>query len=106
MPWRVRLNDWLGVSMVRCKAELVEACDLRDVGRSETVEAEATGCPWSSSWPTMPERGAVPIIRRTASVSLIGASNAKLQAEARSWRSERTVPGRDMSSDSAFPWDA
>jgi hypothetical protein len=46
------------------------------------------------------------IIRRTASVSLIGASNAKLQAEARSWRSERTVPGRDMSSDSAFPWDA
>ena len=106
MPSRVRLNDLLGVSMVRCEAELVEACELRDAGRSETVEAEATGHPWTSSWPTMPERDAVPIIRRTASVSLIGASDARLQAEARSWLSERTVPERDMGSDLAFPWDA
>jgi len=54
----------------------------------------------------MPERDAVPIIRTTASVSFIGASDVKLQAEARSWLSERTVPERDMGSDSAFPWDA
>ena len=106
MPLRVRLNDLLGVSMVRCKAELVEACELRDAGQSETVEAEATGYPWISSWPTMPERDAVPIIRRTASVSLIGASNAKLQADARSWSSEKTIPKRDMDSEPAFPWDA
>ena len=105
MPWRVRLNDWLGVSMVRCKAELVEACELRDAGQSETVEAEATGYPWTSSWPTMPERDAVPFIRRATSASFIGASDAKLQAEARSWPSERTVPERDIGSDSAFPWD-
>lgn len=95
-----------GVSMVRCKAELVEACELRDAGRSETVEAEAAGYPWTSSWPTMPERDAVPIIRRTASGSFVGASDAKRQAEARSWPSEKAVPERDMGSDSAFPWDA
>ena len=92
MPLRVRLNDLLGGSMVRCEAELVEACELRDAGRSETVEAEATGHPWTSSWPTMPERDAVPIIRRTASVSFIGAPDAKLQAEARTWPSEKAVP--------------
>ncbi|KFB70193.1 MAG: hypothetical protein CAPSK01_000075 [Candidatus Accumulibacter vicinus] len=62
--------------MVRCEAELVEACDLRDAGRSETAEAEATGYPWISSWPTMPERSVASIIRMTASVSVIGASDA------------------------------
>ena len=92
--------------MVLCEAPHVDASVLRDAGRSETVEAEATGYPWTSSWPTMPERDAVPIIRRTASASVIGASDAKLQAEARSWLSERTVPERDMGSDLAFPWDA
>jgi len=92
--------------MVRCTTRLLDAGALRDAGRSETVEAEATGYPWTSSWPTMPERDAVPIIRRTASTSVIGASNAKLQAEARSWLSEKAVPERDMGSDSAFPWDA
>ena len=91
--------------MVRCEAPHVDASVLRDAGRSETAETEATAFPWTS-WPTMPERDAVPIIRRTASVSLIGASNAKRQAEARSWLSERTVPERDMGSDSAFAWDA
>ena len=88
--------------MVRCEAELVEACDLRDAGRSETVEAEATGYPWISSWPTMPERDAVPIIRRTASVSIIGASDANLQAEARSWLSGRSEAARAKAT--AFPW--
>ena len=106
MPWRVRLNDLLGVSMVRRVTGLVDASALRDAGRSETVEAEATGYSWNSSWPTMPERDAVPIIRRTASVSLIGASDTKLQTEARAWLSEKAVPERDMGSDSAFPWDA
>ena len=105
MPLRVRLNDSLGVSMVRCEAELVEACELRDAGRSETAEAEATAFPWTS-WPTMPERSVASIIRMTASVSVIGASDAKLQAEARSWLSEEAVPERDMGSESAFPWDA
>ena len=105
MPMRVRLNDLLGVSMVRCEAELVEACELRDAGRSETAEAEATAFPWTS-WSTIPERAVVSIIGRTASASVIGASDAKLQAEARSWLSERTVPERDIGSDSAFPWDA
>jgi hypothetical protein len=52
------------------------------------------------------ERAVASIIRRTASASLIGASNAKLQAEARSWLSEKAFPERDMGSDSAFPWDA
>ena len=92
--------------MVRCTTGLLDASALCNAGRSETVEAEATGYPWISSWPTMPERDAVPITRRTASVSFIGAPDAKLQAEARSWPSERTVPERDMGSDSAFPWDA
>ena len=69
--------------MVLCEAPHVDASVLRDAGRSETAEAEATGYPWISSWPTMPERDAVPIIRRTASVSFIGASDAKRQAEAR-----------------------
>ena len=103
MPLRVRLNDLLGVSMVRCETGLVDASARRDAGRSETVEAEATGYPWTSCWPTMPERDAVPFIRRATSASFIGASDAKLQAEARSWPSERTVPERDIGSDSAFP---
>jgi hypothetical protein len=90
MPLRVRLNDLLGVSMVRCETGLVDASALRDAGRSETVEAEATGYPWISSWPTMPERDAVPIVRRTTNVSFIGAPDAKLQAEARSWLSGRS----------------
>jgi hypothetical protein len=54
----------------------------------------------------MPERDAVPLNRRTASASFSGAPDAKLQAEARSWLSEKAVPERDMDSDSAFPWDA
>jgi hypothetical protein len=54
----------------------------------------------------MPERAVASIIGRTASVSVIGASDAKLQAEARSWSSEKAVPERDMGSDLAFPWDA
>lgn len=91
--------------MVRCEAPLVDASVLRDAGRSETAEAEATAFPWTS-WPTMPERSVASIIGRTASASFIGAPDAKLQAEARSWPSERTVPERDMGSDSAFPWDA
>ena len=105
MPWRVRLNDWLGVPMVRGTTRVLDASAFRDAGRSETVEAEATGYPWTS-WLTMPERDAVPIIRRTASVSFIGASDTKLQTEARAWLSEKAVPERDMGSDSAFPWDA
>jgi len=92
--------------MVRCATGLVDASALRDAGRSETVEAEATGYPWTSSWPTMPERDAVPITGMPASASFIGASDAKLQTEARVWFSERTVPERDIGSDSAFPWDA
>ena len=91
--------------MVRCTTRLVDAGALRDAGRSEAAGAEATACPLPS-WPTVPERAVASIIRRTASVSLIGAFDAKLQAEARSWRSERTVPERGMGSDSAFPWDA
>ena len=74
-------------------------------GRSEAARAKATAFPWTS-WLTMPERDAVPIIRRTASASFVGASDAKLQAEARSWLSEKVVPERDMRSYSAFPWDA
>ena len=105
MPWRVRLNDLLGVAMVRCEAELVEGCELRDADRSEAAGAEASAFPWTS-WPTVPERAVASIIRSTASVSFICASDAKLQAEARSWLSERTVPERDMGSDSVFPWDA
>jgi len=106
MPLRVRLNDLLGGSMVLCEAPHVDASVLRDAGRSETAEAEATGYPWISSWPTMPERSVASIIRMTASVSVIGASDAKLQAEARSWSSAKADPERDMGSDSAFPWDA
>ena len=68
--------------MVRGTTRLVDAGAIRDAGRSETAETEATAFPWTS-WPTMPERDAVPIIRRTASVSFIGASDAKRQAEAR-----------------------
>ena len=82
MPLRVRLNDLLGVSMVRCTTRLVDAGAIRDAGRSETAEAEATAFPWTS-WPTMPERSVASIIRMTASVSVIGASDAKRQAEAR-----------------------
>jgi hypothetical protein len=91
--------------MVRGTTRLVDAGAIRDAGRSETAEAEATAFPWTS-WPTMPERSVASIIGRTASASFIGAPDAKLQAEARSWPSERTVPERDMGSDSAFPWDA
>jgi len=104
MPLRVRLNALLGV-MVRCKTRLVEASDLRDADRSEAAGAEATAFPLTS-WPTVPERDALPSTRRTASASFIGASDAKLQAEAGSWLSEKAVPERDMGSDSAFPWDA
>ena len=91
--------------MERCEAPLVDASVLRDAGRSEAAGAEATAFPWTS-WPTKPERDVVPINRRTASGSLVGASDAKRQAEARSWFSEKAVPERDMGSDSAFPWDA
>ena len=105
MPWRVRLNDWVGVPMVRGTTRVLDASAFRDAGRSEAAGAVATAFPWTSG-PTMPERDAVPIITRTASVSVISASDAKLQAEARSWLSERTVPERDMGSDLAVPWDA
>ena len=45
-------------------------------GRSEAARAKATAFPWIS-WLTMPERAVASIIRMTASVSVIGASDAK-----------------------------
>jgi hypothetical protein len=105
MPLRVRLNTLLGVAMVRCEARLVGASDLCDADRSEAAGAEATAFPLTS-WPTVPERAVESIIRRTASAPFIGASDAKLRTEARSWSSKRTVPERGMGTSTVFPWDA